>query len=142
MPVIYGLIAVLLVMGIITGILDVAMQSQAVMVEQQYKNPIMTSFHAVLSIGIGTGHWCGALLADLGYDLSIHFTAIVILGLMAALWASKNLIHDKPDTNKHEDGPLFRLPTPAMVSIGIIAFCCMMGEGAMGDWSVNYMENF
>ena len=28
-----------------------------------------------------------------------------------------------------------------MVSIGVIAFCCMLGEGAMADWSTNYMEN-
>jgi MFS family permease len=28
-----------------------------------------------------------------------------------------------------------------MVGVGIIAFCCMMGEGAMADWTVNYMEN-
>jgi MFS family permease len=27
-----------------------------------------------------------------------------------------------------------------MVSIGIIAFCSMLGEGAMADWSTNYME--
>jgi MFS family permease len=28
-----------------------------------------------------------------------------------------------------------------MVGIGVIAFCCMLGEGAMADWSTNYMEN-
>jgi len=28
-----------------------------------------------------------------------------------------------------------------MISIGIIAFCSMLGEGAMADWSTNYMEN-
>jgi len=27
------------------------------------------------------------------------------------------------------------------VSIGVIAFCSMLGEGAMADWSTNYMEN-
>jgi len=28
-----------------------------------------------------------------------------------------------------------------MVSIGVIALCCMLGEGAMADWTTNYMEN-
>jgi MFS family permease len=28
-----------------------------------------------------------------------------------------------------------------MVSVGVIAFCSMLGEGAMADWSTNYMEN-
>jgi fucose permease len=60
---------------------------------------------------------------------------------MAAFWVSRNLIHDKPDPSLKHEGPLFRFPNKALVSVGIIAFCCMMGEGAMSDWTVNYMEN-
>jgi fucose permease len=127
-------------MGVVTGMLDVAMNSQAVMVERQYQKPIMTSFHAFFSVGMTAGAMAGALFAE--QNLYIHFTTVVVLALIAVLWAGKNLIHDKPDASLKEDGPLFRLPTAAMVSIGIIAFCCMMGEGAMGDWSVNYMEHF
>ncbi|HYF70201.1 MAG TPA: MFS transporter [Ohtaekwangia sp.] len=35
-------------LGIATGMFDVAMNAQAVMVEQAYNRPIMTSFHALL----------------------------------------------------------------------------------------------
>ncbi|MFZ6011235.1 MAG: MFS transporter [Bacteroidota bacterium] len=136
-----ALVALYLIMGIITGMLDVAMNAQAVMVEQQYRKPIMTSFHALFSIGMALGAWCGALFADLGLDLSYHLSIIVIVALIAAGWISRNLIHDRPENTEHHDGPLFRLPNKALVSVGIIAFCCMMGEGAMSDWSVNYMEN-
>jgi len=140
MPGIIGLIVLFLLMGVVTGMLDVAMNSQAVMVERQYQKPIMTSFHAFFSVGMTAGAMAGALFAE--QSLYIHFTTVVVLALIAVLWAGKNLIHDKPDPSLKDDGPLFRLPTAAMVSIGIIAFCCMMGEGAMGDWSVNYMEHF
>jgi MFS family permease len=136
-----SLIVLYLVIGIVTGMLDVAMNAQAVMVEQQYKKPIMTSFHAFFSIGMALGAWCGALFADLNADLSIHFISIVIVSLIAAVWVSRNLIHDKPDKSIVQEGPLFRFPNQALISIGIIAFCCMMGEGAMADWTVNYMEN-
>jgi len=50
------------------------------------------------------------------------------------------LVHDKP-LSKDKDTPAFRLPNAAMISIGVIAFCSMLGEGAMADWSTNYMEN-
>ncbi|HEY0651779.1 MAG TPA: MFS transporter [Chryseosolibacter sp.] len=141
MPNIGALFALYLTMGIVTGTLDVAMNAQAVMVEKAYQKPIMTSFHALFSIGMALGAWCGALFADLQFDLSSHLSVIVIISLMAAFWVSRNLIHDKPDPTVKEDGPLFRFPNRALVGVGIIAFCCMMGEGAMSDWTVNYMEN-
>lgn len=141
MPGLSVLMLLYLIMGITTGMLDVAMNAQAVMVEQQYGKPIMTSFHAFFSVGMAIGAWCGALFADLGFDLLYHFSIITALALALTVWLRNHLIHDKPDASIKHDGPLFRLPTPALISIGFIAFCCMMGEGSMADWSVNYMEN-
>jgi len=59
---------------------------------------------------------------------------------MVVFVARYYLIHDKPAVKTTEE-PAFRLPNAAMVSIGVIAFCSMLGEGAMADWSTNYMEN-
>lgn len=141
MPAVTALIILYLAMGVVTGMLDVAMNAQAVMIEQLYKKPIMTSFHAFFSVGMALGAWCGALFADINYDLSKHLSIVVIVSLGAAFWVSRNLIHDKPEKTNATAGPLFRFPTKALVGVGIIAFCCMMGEGAMADWTVNYMEN-
>jgi predicted MFS family arabinose efflux permease len=127
--------------GIATGMLDVAMNAQAVMVEQLYKRPIMTSFHALFSIGMMLGAWCGSLFIDLGYDLGYHLIIVSAFSLLAVLWANRNLIQDKPETVSTHDGPLFRLPNQALIGIGIITFCGMLAEGAMSDWSVNYMQN-
>jgi MFS family permease len=141
MPGLIALMALFLFTGIITGMLDVAMNAQAVIVEQQYRKPIMTSFHAMFSVGMALGAWCGALFADLEYTLLNHFTLIAIASLVAAFWVSRNLVYDKPEKNAVSEGPLFRIPTKALISVGVIAFCCMIGEGAMSEWSVNYMEN-
>ncbi len=141
MPNIAALIGLYFIMGIVTGMLDVAMNSQAVMVEKLYNKPIMTSFHALFSIGMMLGAWSGALFTDLQFDLPHHFIIIVGIALVAVGWASRNLVHDKPDPSVKHDGPLFRLPNATLISIGIITFCCMLGEGSMSNWSVNYMEN-
>jgi MFS family permease len=140
-PNIFWLIALFFLMGISTGMLDVAMNAQAVMVERLYKRPIMTSFHALFSIGMTLGAWCGALFIDLGYDLGYHLIIVSGASLIAVWWANKNLIPDKPDEPAGNDGPLFRLPNQALIGIGIITFCGMLAEGAMSDWSVNYMQN-
>jgi predicted MFS family arabinose efflux permease len=140
LPGISGLLLVFFVMGITAGMLDVSMNAQAVMVEQQYRKPIMTSFHALFSIGMAIGAGCGALFVKLDTSLFLHLSVITALGLIGAAWSRYHLIHDKPQEKKSE-GPAFRLPNAAMVSIGVIAFCCMLGEGAMADWSTNYMLN-
>jgi MFS family permease len=141
MPNLAVLIMLYLFIGITTGILDIAINAQAILVEQEYKKPIMTSFHAFFSIGMALGAWCGALFAELKFDLFYHLIIITLLSLAAVAWMGRHLVYDKPDGTAHHDGPLFRLPNAALISVGIIAFCCMMGEGSMADWSVNYMEN-
>ncbi len=140
MPQVYSLMALFFVMGVSTGMMDVAMNAQAVMVEQQLKKPIMTSFHALFSVGMMLGALCGSLFSELNTTLFIHFVIITVLSLVTVFVARYYLIHDKP-LKKDTDTPAFRLPNASMVSIGVIAFCCMLGEGAMADWSTNYMEN-
>jgi MFS family permease len=140
MPGLAGLVVLFFIMGLTAGMLDVSMNSQAVMVEKIHQKPIMTSFHALFSIGMVAGAFCGALFVKLETTLFVHFAVIVGMSVAAAAWARYHLIHDKPK-EKEVDGPAFRLPNAAMVSIGVIAFCCMLGEGAMADWSTNYMEN-
>ena len=139
MPGFFGLAFIFFIMGITAGMLDVSMNAQAVMVERQHSKPIMTSFHALFSIGMVAGAGCGALFVKLETTLFLHLSVIIALGLLGAAWARYHLIHDKPQ-EKINEGPAFRLPNSAMVSIGVIAFCCMLGEGAMADWSTNYME--
>ena len=126
--------------GIVTGILDVAMNAQAILVEREYERPIMTSFHALFSIGMMLGAVSASMFTDLGVDLTKHFFIVGGAALLAAAWMSRHLIYDRPDPT-HHDGPLFRLPSKSMVALGIITFCCMISEGSMSDWSVNYMEN-
>ncbi|HLZ17926.1 MAG TPA: MFS transporter, partial [Cyclobacteriaceae bacterium] len=134
------LTALFFIVGLATGTLDVAMNSQAVMVEKQLNKPIMTSFHALFSIGMALGAMTGALFAKFETGMLAHFGAVSAVSLVTVLVTRYYLIHDKPQTRTTEE-PAFRLPNAAMVSIGVIAFCCMLGEGAMADWSTNYMEN-
>ena len=140
MPTLWSLVFLFLLLGIFSGMLDVAMNSQAVMVEKQLGKPIMTSFHALFSIGMMVGAVGGSLFTKFGAGLFVHFITISSVSLMVVFVARYYLIHDKPQ-RKIDEGPAFRLPNAAMVSIGIIAFCSMLGEGAMADWSTNYMEN-
>ncbi len=138
-PGLWSLVVLFFVMGISEGMMDVSMNSQAVLVEKQLQKPIMTSFHALFSIGMMIGAVCGSLFIKLDTSLFIHLLTITIGGLATAFFARYYLIHDKPKADVSEE-PAFRLPNAAMVGVGLIAFCCMLGEGAMADWSTIYMK--
>lgn len=140
MPTLPALVILFFTLGVSSGMLDVAMNSQAVMVEKQIQKPIMTSFHALFSIGMAAGAFAGSFFTKLGMTIFTHFFTVSVLSLITTFVARYYLIHDKP-AKKETDEPAFRLPNATMVSIGVIAFCSMLGEGAMADWSTNYMEN-
>jgi MFS family permease len=140
MPDLWALVVLFFALGVSSGMSDVAMNSQAVMVEKQMQKPIMTSFHALFSIGMMLGALTGAFFTKTEVGMFVHFAVVSIISLIALFIARYYLVHDKPQIKTTEE-PAFRLPNAAMVSIGVIAFCSMLGEGAMADWSTNYMEN-
>ncbi|MFN7117829.1 MAG: MFS transporter [Saprospiraceae bacterium] len=127
--------------GILTGALDVSMNGQAVYVERMFEKPIMSSFHAVFSIGMALGAGSGALFAKFQIGLFPHFLTGAILCLLLVLWAAFNLVNESMNEAANADGGSgFRLPTKAILPLGIIAFCGMTGEGSMADWSAIYMN--
>ncbi|MEO8475093.1 MAG: MFS transporter, partial [Chryseolinea sp.] len=140
-PSIYFLLAVFFLMGVSTGIMDVAMNAQAILVEQEYKRSIITSFHALFSIGMMLGASASAFVMEQGVQIAYHFWVVSGVAVAGVIWAAGNLVIDNPTPGVKSDGPLFQIPNRSLVSIGIIAFCCMISEGAVSDWSVNFMEN-
>lgn len=139
-PNLISLLTVFFLLGVSSGMLDVAMNAQAVMIEQRWGKPIMTSFHAFFSVGMMLGALSGSLFSKMDTSLLTHFVSITVVNLIVITVARFYLLHDKPETKA--EGPAFRLPSAGLVGIGIVAFCSMLGEGAMADWSTNYMENF
>ncbi len=126
--------------GFAVGSLDVAMNAQAVLVEEKAGKPIMSSFHAIFSTGMMLGASAGALFSSFSIGLSWHLLCVIALSLPIALWANQRLI---PDPHSSSDGDALNekmVWRPELIILGLIAFCCMLGEGAMADWSTNYLE--
>ncbi|MEZ5039157.1 MAG: MFS transporter [Saprospiraceae bacterium] len=126
-------------MGSFTGMKDVAMNAQAVLVEQQLKKPIMSSFHAIWSAGMMLGAGAGAIYTRYHVDLFPHLLSVVIPCGVLLLWAIKHLIVDEVSPTAPGEGG-FRWPNRSLVGLSLVVFCSMLGEGAMADWSTNYLE--
>jgi MFS family permease len=134
--------ALLFVFGLNGGAMDVSMNEQAVLVEKQYDKPIMSSFHAVFSVGTALGAGAGSLFAKFDISLFSHFLATAIFCLILVLLSIPNLIKIEIQKERQDrDEPSFMLPTKAILPLGVIAFCGMTGEGSLSDWSAIYLTD-
>lgn len=128
----------LMLLGIGNGGTDVAMNSQAVDVEKGYGKPIMSSFHALYSVGGIAGSLVGGLMAALTLAPIWHFLLVTLLSLVTIMLIAPKLLK-VPGTG--ETGPVFAAPSPKLLGLGVVIFCVAVGEGAMADWSAIYLKD-
>ena len=126
-------------MGMGTGVLDVGINAQAVDVEQYIGRSVITSFHAAFSIGMVFGGIVGGIFTSAHSSLMSHFLFVGILSIFLIVWSGRYLYEGI--MKKKEEWSFKVAPKKALVLLGIVAFCCMMGEGAISDWSTNYMKH-
>ncbi|MES2571609.1 MAG: MFS transporter [Verrucomicrobiota bacterium] len=136
----------LFVFGVAHGLLDVTMNAQAVAVEETYERPIMSSFHALFSVGGLVGAAFGAGIATAGMAPSLHFTGIALLAMICVALIVFPRLMENGKAAKPLAGvqarPRFRWPPGRLLVLGTVAFCVMMGEGAMADWSAVFLRRF
>jgi MFS family permease len=136
-----SLAAALVVYGACAGAMDVAMNTQAVDVERAYRRPVMVAFHALFSFGGMTGAALGGLVAARGIRPLPHLVAAGLLLAAATLGATRRLLPDDPVALAAHGSVSFEA-VRALVPLGVIAFCILLGEGAMADWGAVYLTQY
>lgn len=138
----------LFVFGAAHGALDVAMNAQAVAVEGRFARPIMSSFHALWSVGALSGAALGGVAAAAEIEPLAHFsTATLLLGCASLAFALPRLLdagepkERELTLSRAEGSGKFAWPPRTLVALGAVAFCIMMGEGAIADWSALFLRD-
>ncbi|WP_407540350.1 MFS transporter [Deinococcus radiomollis] len=136
-------------LGLTSGAMDVAMNAQGVAVERHLRRPVLSSFHAWFSLGNLAGALAGSLLLGLGVSLRGHVTGVLVFSLLAVGAAASSLLPRRFDSHD-EDGTQEAPPaswigrlrlSPLVLSMGLLCFLGMLGEGATGDWSGLYFRD-
>ncbi len=131
------LIMVLFCFGFTSNAVNISVNTQAVATEKLYSKPIMASFHGLWSLAGFAGAAIGTLMIGQGIDPSVHFGLILLFVVIGVAVAARYL---QDDTGTVQSGPVFVMPDPSLMKLGAIAFCSMICEGAMFDWSVIYFK--
>jgi MFS family permease len=125
--------------GFTTGILDVSMNVQGVAVERRLPRPILSGLHAFFSIGMLAGALLAGAAAAAGASPKTHLVAVGILSAAVTLVAGRRLLPGSADAAA--EGPAFARPSKALAGLGAIAFCTLLAEGGIGDWSAIHLAD-
>jgi MFS family permease len=136
-----ALFLALLVLGVASGALDVAMNAQGIEVERRLARPILSGLHGLWSVGLGIGAGMAALAAAAELDPLGHFAIVAALLALASLVFLRGLLPVEHHLRDEEAGasPASVRWTLPLVMLGVIAFCSFVGEGSASDWSAVYM---
>ncbi|GAA4262372.1 hypothetical protein GCM10022255_098770 [Dactylosporangium darangshiense] len=140
-PTLALLTVALVVFGANHGVLNVAMNANALGVQRAYGRPIISSFHAVYSIGGFAGAALGGLCAHLGLGVPGTFLIVCALTTALAAWALVWLAPEPPAEHAGAVGDARGARLDGVLVLGGLAFCALVGEGAAADWSAVYLRD-
>jgi len=135
-----GLCVALFILGISTGLVDIAMNTLVSQIEQNHDINIMSANHGFFSLGgvisAGFGAWCLALFAEIpvSYVISLAILVLVLNIYFAKFYIKIGLDHSESSSFD------FSYIKPLLVIL-IIGFICMAAEGAVADWSALYLKD-
>jgi hypothetical protein len=131
------LLASLMVFGAFQGSMDVAMNANALAVEQAGGRPIMSRLHGSWSIGSFIGAFTTIVSLNLGIGIQAQYLGLAAIALVLAglLWVGM-LPH-----RQAVEGSALRRPPRRLLALGFLIYCGMLAEGSAGDWSGVFMRN-
>lgn len=124
--------------GAANGAMDVAMNAHGVALERRLGRPILSSLHALFSIGglVGAG---GSIVAlSSGLTPAAHMTVAAALALTLVALAARRLDSVPAEAT---GGPSFVLPRGPLLVLGAMGFLILLTEGAVADWSAVYLRS-
>lgn len=134
-----ALSAVLFFFGFWGDVLNIAMNTQAILLqEEMYSKPLMSSFHGMWSVGAMSGALAGGISMKSSMNTMQHFLWVGGVVILLAIIFFMYLV--KKDTPRTRDQRLFAWPDKGLWLLGAICFCCALCEGAMADWCSLYYK--
>lgn len=136
----WQLMLALLFFGIFSNLTNISVNTQGIYTEGLFRRPIMSAFHGAWSTAGFTGAVIGIGMLALKLPPIVHFTIVAFLVSAIIAFNYKYLVKVKavPLPAKKK---LFSKPDTVLVWLGVMAFCCMLSEGVMFDWSGVYFKD-
>lgn len=141
MPNIFILYAYGALYGIFVSLTDVSINGNSIIVENAYKRPIISMFHALFYVGVFTGAVLSLFFISFEIPVFLHFALIAFFSLFVFTYIRRFFLKEtirKKRTLKR--GSAFIFPKGNLLLIAFIALFGRIVEGSISDWSTVYMK--
>lgn len=132
------LMAGLVLFGLASNLANISVNTQGVGVEALYGRSILASFHGVWSLAGFLGASLGTLMIARGVPPASHFAGMAVFIVLGVALMRPYLV--PADQPRPANQPLFVLPDKELLLLGVLAFCSLLAEGTMFDWSGVYFR--
>jgi predicted MFS family arabinose efflux permease len=138
------LFSVLIALGALDGLTDVAMNAQAVALQQRFHRSIITRFHAMWSAGAVLGGIVASRAAAAGISLRSQLLTtggvLCLATVGAAFWLLPG--RTRPSERPHEPGAgEARTPRPILVRLFVVGIAIALAELPPNDWAALMMDD-
>src|SRR5581483_15079 len=89
------------------------------------------------SVGGLVGAGLGGAVARAGVGPLSHFLAASVLLIALSAGVARGLPRASAPAGR---GPVLARPTWSLAALGVLAFCALLGEGAIADWSAVFLR--
>ena len=126
--------------GAALGAMDVAMNAQAIVVQEAMGRPIMSGFHAFFSVGGLLGAAIMTVLLGAGYSLQMSALMISATLLIVGLANQSQFLPDRGASSTHVTPAFTIVPSSRVLLLGSLCFISFLAEGAVLDWSAVFLR--
>lgn len=127
--------------GVFVSLTDVSVNGNSIIVENAYKRPIISMFHALFYVGVFSGAILSLFFITFEISVFLHFFLIALFSIITFSYIRrfflKETIRCVPVKKR---GVTFLFPKGNLLLIAFIALFGRIVEGSISDWSTVYMK--
>ncbi len=132
------ILAALFVQGVLSSGINVAINSQAALLESRSGRLRMGRLHALFYLGMTGAALLSSAMASAGLSARTHFGLVGLLLAAAYVVLAGGL---DPARSVMPPRRLLHLPTPRVLALGLLAACASIAEGGINGWTPLYLHS-
>ena len=134
---VYSLCAVY---GVFVSMLDVAMNGNSIIVENAYRRPIISMFHALYYVGVCFGALLSVVFLTNHISVQAHYLLVTCVSIPLFTIIRKWYLKETITVQKVASKKKILFPQGALLMLAFVALCSRVVEGSVNNWSTVYMK--
>ncbi|MFT5884408.1 MAG: MFS family permease [Arcticibacterium sp.] len=129
--------------GSCISVTNIAMNTGATVIENNFKVNIMSTCHGMFSVGLMVGSMAASFSRGLEVVPGYHMAAMSLLVILFAILIRPTIFKIQDDPDEVSEGPKakFIIPSGAFLIMIFIGICGNITEGTMVDWTSVFMRD-